>query len=110
MIGMRWLSGRKPMDTEVLGIPLSRGVEYLCACIVALEGLVLAGISGNMIIDGFGGLSGKWVAAAGGQLVLLAFAFMVFWVLRSELSYNRKKMALFVAVFLLLMLPPALLF
>ncbi len=110
IIAMRWLD-IGPLNTEVLGVKLSDGIEYLAGVVLAIEGLVLASISGDILIEGFGGLSGKYVAVAGGQIVFLAFAFLIFWVLRNrELPLHKRKAALWGAIFLLLMLPPAILF
>ncbi|NYT16318.1 MAG: hypothetical protein GKC02_10240 [Methanomassiliicoccales archaeon] len=86
-------------------------MTYLAWGIIAIEGIVIMALSANIYIDGFGGISGIYVALSGAQLSLLALLGMSFWIWRNEeIEYRRSRYYALIILFLLLLIPPAFFF
>ena len=78
--------------------------------ITGISGVVLSALSGNVLIDGFGGVSAKYIELAGIQLVLLASLMVLMWALRIEgISQRMKRVSYMVVLFMMLLIPPAIL-
>jgi len=109
LLGMRLLKGRSVFAKEVMGVQVSEAISYLALALVAVEGLVITGLAANIFIQDFGGVSGIYVMLGGVQLFFLALLHMTFWVWRyDELPKRRRRDAIMGIIFLLLLLPPAL--
>lgn len=108
---LRFLGGKEILTKMVLGVRLSEFLTYLAWGIIAIEGIVIMALSANIDIDGFGGISGIYVALAGAQLSLLALLGMSFWLWRNEeIDYRKSRYYALTIIFLLLLIPPAFLF
>ncbi|MFW5914462.1 MAG: hypothetical protein ACOCSO_01575, partial [Thermoplasmatota archaeon] len=74
-----------------------------------VEGLVIAALSADLFIQGFGGYSGRYILLAGGQLFLLGFLHAAFRTWRvSDIRPRWRRVVVTGLAFLLLLLPPAL--
>ena len=78
--------------------------------ITGLGGVVLSALSANVLIEGFGGVSAKYIELAGIQLVLLASLMVLIWALRiGGISQRMKRVSYMAALFMMLLIPPAIL-
>jgi hypothetical protein len=78
--------------------------------ITGISGVVLSALSANVFIAGIGGVSAKYIELAGIQLVLLASLMVLIWALRTDgISQRMKRVSYMVALFLMLLIPPAIL-
>jgi len=111
VIGLRSLRGKGILNTEIMGIRLTELLTYIVFAVITIEGLAMMVLSANIYIDGFGGVSGIYIAAAGAQLSLLALLGMSFCVWRNgDINHLRSQYLAMGALFLLLLVPPAFLF
>lgn len=82
----------------------------LVSLITGLSGVVLSALSVNVVISGFGLVSARYIELAGVQLILLASIMVLMWALRVDgISNKMKRASYMVALFLVLLLPPAIL-
>lgn len=108
---LRFLGEKEILTRMFLGVRLSEFLTYLAWGIIAIEGIVIMALSANIYIDGFGGISGIYVALSGAQLSLLALLGMSFWIWRNEeIEYRRSRYYALIILFLLLLIPPAFFF
>lgn len=108
---MRQIGWISPFSRRLRGIPLSQFLIYGAWCVVAIEGLVLASLASDMWIEGFGGLSGRYVLLSSVQLVAVGLLGATFWNLRNrDLPFKIRQLAAMITVFLALLLGPAALF
>lgn len=108
---LRFLGEKEILTRMFLGVRLSEFVTYLAWGIIAIEGIVIMALSANIYIDGFGGISGIYVALSGAQLSLLALLGMSFWIWRNEeIEYRRSRYYALIILFLFLLIPPAFFF
>ncbi|NYT12035.1 MAG: hypothetical protein GKC03_05715 [Methanomassiliicoccales archaeon] len=108
IIGLRFLRGRNLLHREVMGIRSSELLTYVIWALITVEGLVIMALAANIYIEGFGGISGIYIALAGVQLSLFALLGMSSWLWRNEdISYRRSQKLALVILFLLLLVPPA---
>jgi hypothetical protein len=108
---LRFLGEKEILTRMFLGVRLSEFVTYLAWGIIAIEGIVIMALSANIYIDGFGGISGIYVALSGAQLSLLGLLGMSFWIWRNEeIEYRRSRYFALTILFLLLLIPPAFFF
>jgi hypothetical protein len=78
--------------------------------ITGLSGVVLSALSANVLIAGFGSVSAKYIELAGIQLVLLASIMVLMWALRIDgISQRMKRLSYMVALFMMLLIPAAIL-
>jgi hypothetical protein len=83
---------------------------FVVCLIIGLGGVVLSAFSANIKIEDIGGISAKYVELAGIQLILLASIMVLMWSLRfNEITLRMKRMSYMVALFMLLLIPPAIL-
>gem|GEM_PF-4671682 len=108
---MRKIGWISPFSRRLRGMPLSQFLIYGAWCVVAIEGLVLASLASDMWIEGFGGLSGRYVLLSSVQLVAVGLLGATFWNLRNrDLPFKIRQLAAMITVFLALLLGPAALF
>ena len=99
---LRWkkVGGKGRIDVIMLIIGLLTG----------LAGVVLSALSANIRISGFGSVSARYIELAGIQLVLLASFMVLTWTLRQEgITDRMKRLSYMVALFMVLLIPPAIL-
>ena len=78
--------------------------------IIGLGGVALSALSAKVIIAGIGGISAKYIELAGIQLIVLASIMVLTWALRLEgISQRMKRVSYMAALFLMLLIPPAIL-
>lgn len=108
IIGLRFLRGKSLLHREVMGIRSSELLTYVIWAIITVEGLVIMALAANIYIEGFGGISGIYIALAGVQLSLIALLGMSSWLWRNEdINYKISQRLALVILFLLLLVPPA---
>jgi hypothetical protein len=94
------LAGKGRMDVLMLLVGLVTG----------LGGVVVSALSANVLIQGFSGVSAKYIELAGVQLVLLASIMVLLWAVRSDgISQRMRQMSYLLALFMILLIPPAIL-
>ncbi|MFP4171195.1 MAG: hypothetical protein ACLFUV_09310 [Methanomassiliicoccales archaeon] len=109
LLGLRVLAKWNMLDRRLMGMPLIELLGFLGAALVAVEGLVIAALSADLFIQGFGGYSGRYILLAGGQLFLLGFLHAAFRTWRvSDIRPRWRRVVVTGLAFLLLLLPPAL--
>ncbi len=82
----------------------------LVSLVTGLSGVALSALSVNVLISGFGSVSAKYIELAGIQLILLASIMVLTWALRVDGISNRMRRASYlVALFMMLLIPPAIL-
>jgi hypothetical protein len=108
IIGLRFFRGRNILQAEIKGIRSSELLTYVIWALIAVEGLVIMALAANIYIEGFGGISGIYIALAGVQLALIALLGMSSWLWRNkDISYRRSQQLALIIMFLLLLIPPA---
>ena len=97
---MKKIAGQGRIDVLMLVVGLIAGIS----------GIVLSALSANVLIAGFGSISAKYIELAGIQLVLLASLLVLMWALRIDgISERMKRASYMAALFMILMIPPAIL-
>ena len=85
-------------------------VILLVGLITGLGGVVLSAISANVVIEGVGGISARYIEIAGIQLILLASIMVLMWALRTDgISQRMKRVSFMAVLFMMLLIPPAIL-
>jgi len=72
-----------PALEKPLLIKLFNIFTYLAMALVAVEGLVMVFMAGNVMITGFGGVGKRWIALTGAQLFAVAALSLRYWRLRN---------------------------
>ena len=94
------VAGKGRIDVLILIVVLVTG----------LAGVVLSALSTNILISGFGSVSARYIELAGIQLVLLASFMVLTWTLRQEgITDRMKRLSYMGALFMVLLIPPAIL-
>ena len=94
------IAGSGRTDVLILVVSLNTG----------LGGVVLSAISANVVIEGVGGISAKYIELAGIQMILLASIMVLMWALRTDrISLRMKRVSYMAAIFMMLLIPPAIL-
>lgn len=73
----------KPILIRLLNL-----LAYLAMGFVAVEGIVIAALAGNVVITDFGGVGKKWIALVGGQLFAIGLISLRLWRLRNVRPEN----------------------
>lgn len=73
----------KPILIRLLNL-----LAYLAMGFVAVEGIVIAALAGNVVITDFGGVGKKWIALVGGQLFAIGLVSLRLWRLRNVRPEN----------------------
>lgn len=108
IIGLRFFRGRNILQREIKGIRSSELLTYVIWAIITVEGLAIMTLAANIYIEGFGGISGIYIALAGAQLSFIALLGMSSWMWKNkEISYRRSQQLVLIILFLLLLIPPA---
>ena len=85
-------------------------IMLIIGLLTGLAGVVLSALSANIRISGFGSVSARYIELAGIQLVLLASFMVLTWTLRQEgITDRMKRLSYMVALFMVLLIPPAIL-
>ncbi|MBP8685914.1 MAG: hypothetical protein KBH31_03530 [Methanomassiliicoccales archaeon] len=88
-IGAMWtLKIAFPDPRRTVLVRLFGLLTYLAMVILAMEGLVMVLIAGNVNVEGFGGVGKKWIVLIGAQLFAIAVLSLRLWRLRDIRSVN----------------------
>ncbi len=105
-----WHYGGNSMVKRIAGNGRIDVLMLFIGLVTGLSGVVLSALSANVLISGFGFVSAKYIELAGIQLVLLASIMVLMWALRVDGISNRMKRASYLlALFMMLLIPPAIL-
>lgn len=78
--------------------------------ITGIAGVALSALSARVVIDEVGSIAARYIELAGIQLIILASVMVLMWVMRVDgVTYRMKRLSLMTALFLMLLIPPAIL-
>jgi hypothetical protein len=108
-IGLMWLEGRSFMQRKVRGHRLGALSVIGIAVLICLEGMILASIAAPFSIDGIGGMLARTMTIGGLLLALLALLIPISYYFFEKGDYDVRKVSSTACLFLVFLLPFALL-
>jgi hypothetical protein len=92
--------GRERLDIFLVALGLMIGIG----------GVLMSALSAKVVIDGVGSISAKYIELAGIQLILLATVVVLMWAFQEgRITERIKRVSYMVALFMMLLVPPAIL-
>jgi len=105
-----WLYKNNWVVKKITGNGRIDALMLIIGLITGISGVVLSALSANVFITGFGGVSAKYIEFAGIQLVLLASLMVLMWAMRIDgISQRMKRVSYMVALFMMMLIPAAIL-
>lgn len=105
-----WHSRNHPIVQRIAGKGRADLLILVVGLIIGLGGVAVSALSAKVTIDEIGGISARYIEFSGVQLILLASITVLTWGLRVEgISPRMKRVSYMAALFLMLLIPPAIL-